>query len=193
MATTKNENELEGFVIDLSEVSPPETSGSATAPAGLSSFGVDPLAVDSRREIISPFDREIIDLDDSKSTDKLIGLLEQIKNTEKQLYAVKPLVVRELAARTEGDAKTRRVMGDDRLAKVTMPDLSWDQGILKEAWNSYPKFRDMCLKIGEITVALRDWKKIENTTGGDDFNQFRDMVKAACRGAIGSPSITIEK
>lgn len=192
-------NTLDDFSIDLSDfrASPAEVPAVACSShellpscefsAGLPDFGKE------SREIVSPFDGEVINLDDPNSTDKLIRLLEDIKEIESQIYSVKPAVVREIASRTAGEAKTRRLMGQEKIAVVTMPGLSWDQSILKEAWNSFPKHRDTCLKIDEIGVRTREWGKIENTTGPDDFNAFRDMVAAACRGATGQPQVKIEK
>lgn len=126
-------------------------------------------------------------------TDVLVDLFEEVRTQEADLYDRKRALVAEIARRTEGDTKTRRLTGKDRTVKVEMPDDSWDQSILKEAFNAYPQHRDKCLKIGEINIQLREWKKIMNTTGEQDFNLFRDMVKSANRGPTGNPRVTIEK
>ena len=147
-----------------------------SAPAGMPGFGEEP------KNQLENF-----------PTDVLVDLFEEIRQKESIMYEQKRALVAEIARRTEGDTKTRRLTGKERTVKVEMPDDSWDQSILKEAFNAYPQHRDKCLKIGEINIQLREWKKIMNTTGEQDFNLFRDMIKSANRGPTGNPRVTIEK
>ena len=133
---------------------------------------------------------EIVDCQD---IDGLIDMYEELDHVDKQIYGTKLRIREALAKMTEGDAKTRRVRGQRRKAKVTMPSDSWEQSVLKEAWNSYPDFSKEVMSIASLRVRLREFKKLVHTSGNDSFNTFRDMVSSANNGPTGTPSITIEE
>lgn len=141
------------------------------------------------REIVCPLTGEIIDLD---SADSMIDGLERLKTTGDKIYAVQQSLRVALAAMTAGDAKTRRVKGKRRQAVVTMPDDSWDQSMLKEAFQSYPQFRDDILKIDSLGVRKVEYKQAVNTSGPPDWEMFRDMVSKANRGPTGLPTVKVE-
>jgi hypothetical protein len=140
-------------------------------------------------EIECPLTGEIVRLSDA---DGLIDLFERVKRTGDICYAVQMKCREALAAMSEGDTKTRRVRGRRRLAKITMPDDAWENSLLMEAFNSYPQYRDQCLRIERIKVMLRDYKKVVGTAGPPDFEQFRNMVSKANRGPCGTPVVTVE-
>lgn len=140
--------------------------------------------------IIDIFDGRVIENDDA---DSLIDAYEQAKEAAEIIAQWQRKLRESLASLSEGDTKTRRVRGKRRVAKVVTPDNSWDQSILREAWNSYPHLRDEMLKIGTLNVKAREYKKAVNTSGPDDFNQFVGMLKDAERPATGLPTVTIEK
>lgn len=93
----------------------------------------------------------------------------------------------------DSDAKTRRVRGSRRRAKITMPDDSWDNSTLKTAWNDYPHLREQYLRIGRIDVQLREYKKLVNESGPQDFEAFKKIILSANRGPTATPTITIEE
>lgn len=130
---------------------------------------------------------------DTTDVDGLIGLYERADAQYKKALDVRRQCAHALEVLTEGDARTRRVRGETREAQVVQPDDYWDQSMLFEAWNSYPKFRDEMLKIATLRVRLRIFKKAVNTSGPPDFEQFRNMVAAANKGPSGTPRIVIEK
>jgi hypothetical protein len=140
-------------------------------------------------EIECPLTGELVSVRD---VDSLIDLYERCKIAGDRLYAVRQAAQRALHDLCEGDAKTRRVRGRRRQAKVETPSDGWDQSILKEAWNSFPALRDEVLKIDSIGVKLREFKKLVNTAGDDAFTTFRDMVSSANRGPSGTPAVTVE-
>lgn len=140
-------------------------------------------------EIECPLTGEIIEPND---VDGLIDCYERLKLKNDQIYAVLLKIRLALAAQTEGDAKTRRVQGRRRRAVVEMPSESWEQSILKEAFNSFPQYRDQVLKIDTIGVKLREYKKLVNTSGPPDLTTFRDMVARANRGQTGTPTVKVE-
>lgn len=139
--------------------------------------------------IINPLTGEIVSRQDA---DGLIDVFDQIKAVNDRLYAVKLELQHALYALTTGDAKTRRVQGKRRKAKVERPDDGFDQSILKEVWNSYPDLRDQVLKIDAIGVKKREYDKLINTSGDPSIECFRDMISKANRGPSGTPRVTVE-
>jgi hypothetical protein len=95
---------------------------------------------------------------------------------------------------TSGDARTRRVRGQHLQAIVTMGSITPVQSILKEAWESYPQFRDEFLRISTISLKMREFKKLESMASTDPaFNQFKKMlVDAYEQGSEGSPRVDVE-
>lgn len=139
--------------------------------------------------IACPLTCEVIDTTD---VDALIDCYERVSRLDAKLYDAKVAIRHALADMTEGDAKTRRVRGKRRQAKVEFPSDSWDQSILRQAWQTYPQFRDEFLKIGTITPKAVECRKLAGTSGPAAFESFRDMVTKANRGSLGLPTITIE-
>lgn len=131
---------------------------------------------------------------DPTNADELITLFEAVDARARTYNETKAQLARAIAALTrDDDRRTRRIRGAERQAKVEMPDDYWDQTILKEAWNSFPKLRDEVLAIGSIKIRKREWKKIESATGDKTFETFRKMVGSANKGPSGTPRITVEK
>ncbi len=93
----------------------------------------------------------------------------------------------------EQTTKTRRVLGRDAVVKLTMPDDSWDNGILKEAWNDFPDQRDRILRIERIAVQKREYAKVKDATGDDAMTALLGMVSDARRESTALPSVTIER
>ena len=141
-------------------------------------------------EIQSPLDGELVDVTD---IDALISLYERVDQFDKQCFRCKQLIREALGNLTEGDAKTRRVQGEQRKAKLEFPSDNWDQSILREAFQSYPQYRDEFLRIEKLAPRLRDVRKLINTTGSDALNTFRDMVVGARRPSTAPPTLKIEQ
>jgi hypothetical protein len=130
---------------------------------------------------------------DLGDVDALIDLYEKLDQFDKRVYSTKLRIREQLVQLSEGDAKTRRVRGLNRVAVLTMPDDSWDQSILREAWNSYPDLADEMLAIASLRVKMREYKKAVNTAGTPAFATFRDMLTSANRGPTGTATVKIEK
>lgn len=149
---------------------------------------------DEPTTILDPTTGELVN---NQDVDALIDAYERIDKHDKEVYAAKRAIKLALAALTTGDAKTRRVRGESgRHAVVSMPDDSWDQSKLKEAWNSYPKYREEFLAIAELRVKMREFKKTLSTASDDEaFLQFRRMLFAANKGPSpgATPAIKIEE
>ena len=127
------------------------------------------------------------------SQDELIDCLERVNKHDSRIYACKQHIRMALAKLAEGEAKTRRVRGKRRRAKLEFPGSSWNQSILKEAWNSYPSLRDQALRIGTVDVRAREFAKIRNESGPADFEQFKGMILSAEKPSTAPPTVTIEE
>lgn len=166
-------------------------SASATVPASdLGQAGASPPPT----EIVNPLTGEIISLAD---VDGMIETFKQIKKHEQALAIAKREIALALVAKTDAagiTTKTRRVLGSrGQEAKIEMPDSSWDQGILREAWHSYPQHREKLLRIGELKVNAVEFKKAVNTASPDDFTTFVQMIVKAQRKPTGIARVTVEQ
>lgn len=146
-------------------------------------------------ETMNPLTGALVDLDD---IDSIILAIDGTDGTKRQLNDLKTFdrMLRERAvALTEGDAKTRRLRGKEHQAKVVMGDRYWDQSVLKEAWNSFPKFADKYLRIGSINPQLRECNKLASMTSDDPaFDTFKGMLlRAKENGSDGLATVSIEK
>ena len=168
-------------------------AGLATAPtttATTSAKAAAELQQDQAAEILDPLTGELVSADD---VDMLIDLLDSLKKADEANYAAKVQVIRALAAKSPHEKKTERVAGHRRAVKVEHPSKSWDNSKLKEAWNSYPKFREQYLRIGSIEPQLREVDKLRGTSGPADLESFKSIVLAAEREPTSNPRITIEQ
>jgi hypothetical protein len=149
-------------------------------------------AQDVVSDVVSPIDGQIVDGND---IDGLITLYERLDAHDKEVYAAKLHIRQLLQGMSEGDGstKTRRVRGKHRQAKIEMPDDSWDQSVLKEAFFAFPQFRDEFIRIDRLAPKMKEVKKLANMSGADDLRTFRDMLLAANRGPSGVATIKIEK
>ncbi len=143
------------------------------------------------RELTDPITGEIVDPSD---VDQLAEAIQRCSAELDRLHKWHWLLRSKLAEHApDTDTKTRRVRGRRYRVVLTFPDSSWDQSILKEAWNAYPKYRDQLLRIGRIEVKKRELKKVKNESGPPDWTMFRDMVLRAERPPTSPPSVKIEQ
>lgn len=134
------------------------------------------------------------DLVDLKNVDEVISKYQEVAEAAGKLYEAKKALSHALWAMTEeSDKKTRRVRGESRIVAVAQPSDYWDQSVLQEAWNAFPKFRDEAMKIATLRVKAREWKKIVSSKGPKSFETFKEMVNSANRGPSGTPRVTVEK
>lgn len=142
------------------------------------------------REIVCPISGEVIDLAD---IDSMIDAIDRLKPAADKIYAVLQSLRISLAGLTEGDAVTRRIRGKRRSAKVEMPDVSFEQSVLKELWNSHPKLAQEYMRISTLAVQMKEYKKLIDTASSEaDFTFFRDAMTSACRGRVGTPAVKPE-
>lgn len=140
---------------------------------------------------VNPLTGLIVDTND---IDSLITELADVKSQIDQLNGFNRLLRQIAADKTTGTAKARRIQGKERIALVTFPKETWDQAVLKEAYHSYPKIRDTYLRISEVGVIAKEFKKLKETTTDDQaLNQFKGMITRAYREPQGIPSVKVEK
>jgi hypothetical protein len=124
----------------------------------------------------------------------MIDCLARVQSAMSDLRPVEMQLRNRLASKCDGDAVTRRIVGRRRAAKITAPDESFDQTLLKGLWNSHPDLARQYMKIGVLDVQVREFRKLVNSTSDQaDFTYFRDAMTRAHRGRIGTPRVEIEK
>lgn len=143
------------------------------------------------RIITNPVSGAAIDTED---VDQLIEAFAILDDVNKRVYATLQQLRELIGAKTDGTAKTRRLVGQRLQVKVEMPDDNWNNGQLKEAFNAYPQFRDAYLRIDTVKPQLREVKKLKTMTIVDNpaMELFRDIVLGANQGPTGLPKVTIE-
>lgn len=141
---------------------------------------------------------------DRSNIDELINAYDAYSLAKKEIDNFGGIIrtaMLELTADLPADQATRRLMGDERKAKLELADFRWDYKILFEAWSGFPKVAPSYLTLTQgIKPQLREVKKLidlsENkqiSKGSADVNSFAKILISANRGREGLPKITIEK
>ena len=141
-------------------------------------------------ELLDPVTQEIIDLN---SLDEMVDAYRRLKPQMEKIQNSMYILRKSIGAMTQGETKTRRVRSDRYKVKVELPSTTFEQSMLKEAWNPYPIYREDYLKIDTIGVKRRELDKMRGTTGSDAFGSFRKMVLDAERESWQAPTVTIEE
>lgn len=132
---------------------------------------------------------EVISLDDP---DALCESYRRLSENIGRLSELKKKIALAIDELADGKEKTQYVRGRRLRAKVVKADDSWEQSVLKEAWNSYPKLRDEFLAIAALRVKKRAWNKLLKSKCPKELEGFRAVVEKANRGPRGSSKITVE-
>ena len=151
----------------------------------------DAAAVQST-ELINPVTGAIVDLDDLDSLILGCDECKRILDDVNVFYRT----LREAAwNKTTGTTKTRRLRGKKYQAKLEEGEEYPSGSILREAWNSYPQYRDEYLRLGSVYLKLRESKKLPGMSSDDPaFGQFKGMIEDAIKnGTKGIPSISMER
>lgn len=97
-----------------------------------------------------------------------------------------------------GTTKTQRLVGNNgSQLKVELPSDGWDKEKVIAIWTD-PDFSELrarveCMKINEIGVVLKEWKKIRDVTDPPPLlKRFIDRMLAAVKKANSMPKVTIE-
>jgi hypothetical protein len=130
--------------------------------------------------------------------DELIHIIEhseeQINNYKIMANFAKTKLM-QLAEFNNG-VKTARIQGKNYRCKVELPSkITWDQKKLSRMYSIYPHgtIIDGVIKIASYKVDMREYKKIINTTGDEEFNNFKNELLSANLGITGAPKFTIVK
>jgi len=82
-------------------------------------------AASPAEELVDSITGEVLDL---KDADVLISAFERVSAEAGKLWDLKRKIAQAIASLTEGEAKTRRLRGRTRAAKVEMPDEAGPRG-----------------------------------------------------------------
>lgn len=144
--------------------------------------------------MIDPITGEIIL---SNDIDMMLSYIQQAEKTIAMIRSSMQQVKDVIYSKAQfGETKTARVQGDKYKCKIELPSkIVWDQKILSHIYSVYPHgtIVDNVVKIASYKVDMREYKKIINTVGSDDFNKFKDELIAANLGTMGMPRFTIEE
>ena len=127
-------------------------------------------------------------------------LIELIKVAEYKMNELRLIIcnakTKLLESLPEGGGHTARIQGDKYKCKVEFPTkVAWDQKKLSHLYSIYPHgtIVDTLIRIGTYKVDMREYKKIINTVGNDEFNNFKEQLLSANLGTLGTPKFTIEE
>jgi hypothetical protein len=141
--------------------------------------------------VTNPLTGCLVNLDD---IDSLILECDEVKKQMQDLRAFDQLL-REVAwKKTAGNTKTRRLRGKKYQAKVEQGPRYPVGSILKEAYNSYPQYRDKFLRIDSVKLQMREYAKLEGMASDDPaFDNFKGMLqKAMENGSEGLATVSLE-
>jgi hypothetical protein len=143
--------------------------------------------------MIDPMTGEIILTNDM---DMMLSYIQQAEKTIAMIRASMQQVKDAIYQHAQfNGSKTARVQGEKYKCKIEMPTkIVWDQKKLSHIYSVYPHgtIVDSVVKIASYKVDTREYKKIINTVGNEDFNKFKDELVAANLGTMGTPRFTIE-
>lgn len=89
------------------------------------------------------------------------------------------------------DGNTARLQGTQLKCKIERPTkILWDQKKLAEI--ACTREVPYILKISTYRVDMREYKKLINTVGNEEFNKFKEDLMSANCGVVGSLKFTIE-
>lgn len=123
-------------------------------------------------------------------------LIEVMQLAEKQINNLRSVASEAKAklfslAQFSSGVNTARVQGEKYKCKIQMPSkISWNQKALSQINSKYPAYG--IVDIAYYKVNTIEYKKIINTVGTDEFNDFKHELMAANMGIVGTPIITIE-
>jgi len=136
----------------------------------------------------------------SESDDSFEGLTKKLlfaKSVIERFRQVKNDAEMKLVKMAEfNKGNTARIQGQGYALKIELPSkVAWDQKKLSNIYSVYPHgtIVDSVVKIASYKVDMREYKKIVNTVGNEDFNKFREELVSANLGVVGSSRFTIEK
>lgn len=141
--------------------------------------------------VTNPLTGCIVNLDD---IDSLILGCDEAKKQMQELRMFEQLLREAAWKKTAGSTKTRRLRGKKYQAKVEQGPRYPVGSILKEAYNSYPQFREQYLRIDSVKLQMREFAKLGGMTSDDPaFDNFRGMlVKAMENGSEGLATVSLE-
>ena len=144
---------------------------------------------------VDPITGEVIDPND---IDSLLEAHERYQEVMRSLRAWNQRVRQQcLALTSDGEDSmsgptTRRLRGSAYEGVLTLPPITFEQRALKELWNSKPELASEYLRIQSLSVKMREYKKLLNTTGDEELESFKAILKRADLGRVGTPTLQVK-
>lgn len=131
---------------------------------------------------------------DSLDVDQLAAHWEFLRRREDEIRQSKESITRALLNLVpDGDAKTLRAVGKERVVKLEKPGDGWDQAGLRSLWMAGGKWAGIFLRVKEVAVNLVELKKYQASGGDSQLSDFLAHLKDAQRKGYGLPRVVVEK
>lgn len=140
-------------------------------------------------EIVDPTTGEVLDRDD---VDGLLSAYLRIRDRSQALYVVELQIREAVAEKAQGDGKTLRVRGERLRCEVMLPGDNWRQSVLKEFAERFGTLARDWLRVATYAVNMREWKKVLNESGPEEFEAAKKMLSGACEKSTSPPTIKVE-
>lgn len=143
----------------------------------------------ARIGITDPTTGEVID---PRNVDQMVEAYARLDALHREVGEALRSIRSALGELSNGDARTRRVRGDHHRVRLEMPDPTWDQKKLRQAWDEFPKLAQEFIRIAQFAPKLREVKKAENESGSPEFTSFRDLLMSAKEPSTAPPRVYLE-
>jgi hypothetical protein len=130
---------------------------------------------------------------DVQETDSLWKLLEVVKEEQSKLRICELELRKALGLLTQGETKTRRLIGESVKLKLEFPSDYWTQSILSELVKEDPEQSQVYIRVSQYAPNLKEVKKLEAANGNERFEQYRAKLLSARSPSTAPPTVTIDK
>ena len=142
------------------------------------------------KEIQHPFNSMVFAHTDD--VDEMWTMLDHVKFHLKCLRDVEYQLRNCIGFLTEGEAKTRRVVGKEHTVKLTFPSDVWTQSTLKELALDDADMSKLYLRIATYAPQMKEVKKLESTSGTERFEAYKEKLLSARQPSGSPPVVTLE-
>lgn len=128
----------------------------------------------------------------SDNVDEMADMLQTVKAEIEKLKLCEYALRNGIASLATAATKTKRVSGERFTCKVVMPDDYWEQATLKMLWSGNQELAKKYLRISSLAPQMVEVKKLENTSGSSELEDFKHRLFGARRQSNSPPSVSIE-
>ena len=130
---------------------------------------------------------------DVMDVDQLCEMLVKVQEEKGRLQACEWELRSALAMLTDGDAKTRKVVGSKYRATVTWPPDRWNQATLAELYATDINRSWNYIAVGSYKPQLKNIGRMEATSGNAEFEEFKSVLLNARQRATSPPSVKVDE